>query len=321
MEITQNTAAATVLVVDDSAFERRRAGGALESLKRAVGPDGKSLHVPSAFSIGSIRVLYANNGRDALEKIKQSPPDLVVTDLMMPDLDGLGLVKEVRAAYPSIPVVLMTAHGSEEIAAAALQAGAASYVPKRYLARDLVETVETILHLAQANRQQAVVLEHLVDCESRFSIPNDLRLVSPLVGYLQSNLKHIGLRHAEGDMHLPIALHEALVNAITCGNLEAPAELRETDQNAFMQFIKDRQYTPPYSDRRVHVIARETRKDLIYVIRDEGPGFDTSSLSDTTDSDDLEKLSGRGLFLMRTFMDEVRFNDAGNEITLIKYRV
>jgi CheY-like chemotaxis protein len=88
----------------------------------------KTHALPSSAN-GDIRVVHAGNGRDALEKIKSAPPDLVVTDLVMPEMDGLELVKEVRRTYPTIPVILMTAHGSEEIAAAALKAGAASYVP------------------------------------------------------------------------------------------------------------------------------------------------------------------------------------------------
>jgi CheY-like chemotaxis protein len=311
---------ATVLVVDDSAVERRRAGGALESPKRASGSDESALSLVDALSMGDIRVVYANNGRDALEKIRESLPDLVVTDLVMPEMDGLGLVKEVRAAYPAIPVVLMTAHGSEEIAAAALQAGAASYVPKRYLARDLPETVHTILHLAQANRQQQLVLEHLVDVETRFLLPNNVALISPLVAFLTANLKLVGLHHGDGDLHLPIALHEAIVNAIIHGNLEVPGQLRESDSAAYLENINQRQVTPPYSDRRVHVIARETPGELMYVIRDEGPGFDTSTVPDPTDTDELQKSTGRGLYLIRTFMDEVRFNEAGNEITMIKAR-
>ncbi len=215
----------------------------------------------------------------------------------------------------------MTAHGSEEIAAFALQAGAASYVPKRFLARDLPETVQTILHLAQANRQQQRVLEHLVDSESRFLLPNDLTLISPLIAFLQNNLKRVGLHQGDGDLHLPIALHEALVNAITHGNLEVPGPLRESDSEAYLDCIKQRQASPPYCDRRVHVIAREAPEELIYVIRDEGPGFDTSSLPEPGDTEDLKNSSGRGLFLIRTFAwNEVRFNEEGNEITLIKQR-
>jgi anti-sigma regulatory factor (Ser/Thr protein kinase) len=160
----------------------------------------------------------------------------------------------------------------------------------------------------------------MVDSEVRFSLPSDLALVSPLVAFLQNNLKRIGLHHDDGDMHLPIALHEALVNAMTHGNMEVPGHLRESDPDAYLASIKERQAAPPYCDRRVHILARETREEFTFVIRDEGPGFDVSTLPDPADTDDLQSSSGRGLFLIRTFMDEVRFNDVGNEITLIKQR-
>jgi len=55
-----------------------------------------------------------------------------------------------------------------------------------------------------------------------------------------------------------------------------------------------------------------------FVIRDQGPGFDPTSLPDPTAPENLEKVSGRGLLLMRTFMDEVHFNEVGNEVVLIK---
>ena len=55
-----------------------------------------------------------------------------------------------------------------------------------------------------------------------------------------------------------------------------------------------------------------------FTIRDEGKGFDPSSLPDPTDPENLLKASGRGLLLVRTFMSEVTFNGIGNEITMIK---
>jgi len=68
-------------------------------------------------------------------------PDLVVTDWQMPEIDGLELVNTIGDKYPEVPVVLMTAHGSEVVAAQALANGAASFVPKSDLADNLVETV------------------------------------------------------------------------------------------------------------------------------------------------------------------------------------
>lgn len=74
----------------------------------------------------------------------------------------------------------------------------------------------------------------------------------------------------------------------------------------------------PYRDRRVHVTARFDSDEAVFVIRDEGSGFDPAKLPDPTDPENLIRPFGRGVMLMRTFMDEVSFNSRGNEITLIK---
>src|SRR4051794_28779866 len=87
----------------------------------------------------------AADGRSALERIRAGAPGLVVTGLHMQNMDGLARVEEIRRDSPAIPVVLATAFGSEEIASKALRAGAASYVPKRNVARDLAEVVAQVL--------------------------------------------------------------------------------------------------------------------------------------------------------------------------------
>src|SRR5690348_2122267 len=106
-----NGAMTTVLIVDDSAVDRRLAQGLLEKG-------------------GEMSFAFAANGKEAIEQLQVSPPDIVLTDLQMPEMNGLELVRAVREKYPLIPVILMTAQGSEEIAVQALSCGAASYVPK-----------------------------------------------------------------------------------------------------------------------------------------------------------------------------------------------
>src|SRR5512139_177460 len=100
----------TVLVVDDSSVDRSRIGGLL--LK------------------SELNVEYAVNGAEALRRIAEISPDLVLTDLIMPEMDGLELVAAVVAQFPLTPVILMTGRGNEETAVRALRAGATSYVPK-----------------------------------------------------------------------------------------------------------------------------------------------------------------------------------------------
>jgi CheY-like chemotaxis protein len=300
---------ATVLVVDDSAMDRHLAATLLT----------KRSGLTEAEKQTGITVNFATNGREALALIQQALPDLVLTDLQMPEMNGLELVKEVRMRHPSLPVILMTGQGSEDIAIQALQSGAASYVPKKNLAQDLLETVEDVLAVAGVKRHQQRLLDECwVQSESHFTLTNDISFIPPLIGHLQDNLLRMKLCDENGLIRVAVALREALTNAIYHGNLEAVAEPQARDDTAYRRLIDERLQQEPYEDRHVHVIAKETRREAIYTIRDEGPGFDPAGLPDPADPVNLEKVSGRGLLLMRTFMDEVAHNKKGNEITLVK---
>ena len=265
-------------------------------------------------------VSLAADGIAALSSLREGLPDLIVTDLQMPRMDGLALVEAVRREHPSIPVVLITAHGSEEIAARALRKGAASYVPKRNLAHDLAETLEQVLSVLKSGRDQQRLLECLTQTESHFLLDNDPTLIPPLIGHLQENLARMNLCDEIGRIRVSVALQEALVNAIHHGNLEVSSNLREQDEKNYYTLIESRRKEKPYRMRRVHVVAKESPAEAAYVVRDEGPGFDPQTLPDPTDPCNLERCSGRGLLLIRTFMDEVYHNESGNQITLVKRR-
>lgn len=252
--------------------------------------------------------------------MEQGLPDAVLTDLKMPEMDGLELVGEVRARHPGVPVILMTAHGNEEIAVQALRRGAASYVPKHALVGDLTETVEGILSLTHDVRAEQRILGCVVRAESEFVLENDSSLVPPLVRYVQEGLRRFRACDETAALRVTVALREALVNAIEHGNLEAKSELKDADQAAFHDLVNRRRAEPPYRDRRVYFTVRQTPDRFVCVIRDEGPGFSPASLPDPTDPENLERAHGRGLLLIRTFMDEVTHNATGNEITLVKLR-
>lgn len=291
----------TVLVVDDSEVERQVAARLLQQL-------------------GSVTVVFAGDGNEALERVCEGVPDLVLTDLQMPGLSGLDLVVALRASHASVPVVLMTAYGSEETAADALRRGAASYVPKANLARDLAPTVARTLELWRARDAEVNVNALLVETWHRFELENDPALVSPLVATLAEQARLRGICDGAQSMFLSIALDEAISNALHHGNLEVDSRLREEGMVRYLAELTQRRHREPYSHRRVHVDARIKAGVATYVVRDDGPGFDRARVPDPLDPENLTRASGRGLVLIQTFMDEVTFNEPGNEITMVKRR-
>ncbi|MCH5377151.1 MAG: ATP-binding protein, partial [Planctomycetes bacterium] len=140
----------------------------------------------------------------------------------------------------------------------------------------------------------------------------------PVVGYLQDQLRMWQLCDEADLIRVGTALHEAFINAIEHGNLELDSDLRDSPDGAYQFLGDERRRRSPYRDRRVYISARLTREDACITIRDEGPGFDPRGLPDPTDPENIGKISGRGLLLIRTFMDDVKFNETGNQITLIK---
>jgi CheY-like chemotaxis protein len=290
----------TVLVVDDSAVDRRVAGGLLERFDCAV--------------------QYAADGNDALRQMATQPPDLVLTDLQMPNMNGLELVAAVKSDYPLVPVILMTAQGSEEVAAQALRQGAASYVPKRKLAEDLVPTVRRIWLGSLEDHTHPRLMHYLETSEAVFVLGNDLALIKALVNHLQQMLRCLPLADETERLRVGIALEEALANAYYHGNLEVGSALGRSDRQAHEQLARERLWEAPYRERRIRVTARISRDEAVFVVRDQGPGFDVSRLATVAALPDAERAAGRGVILMRTIMDEVTYNDAGNEVTLLKRR-
>lgn len=291
----------TFLVVDDSPIDALIAGKLLAQF-------------------GQADVVYAENGAQALELAQQSKPDLILTDLQMPEMDGLQLVESIRRLYPSVPTILMTAHGSEDVALQALRRGAASYVPKRMLASELLETVRQIVEMSWAGEQQRRIFGCWERLGIEFRLENDSGLIPPLVSHLQQY--HAGMQvHDETEaIRVGVALQEALRNAMHHGNLELNSEMRRKNADEYYRVAAERQRLQPYEGRRVFFTVNESPEESRYVIRDEGPGFDPNAVVDPLNANNLTKPSGRGLFLIRTFMSEVIFNDRGNEITMIHRR-
>lgn len=289
-----------ILIVEDSAVDRHLIGALL-----AKQSDWK--------------VDFATNGVEALQQLEQlAEPDVIVTDLRMPEMDGLELVREVRLKYPQIPVVLITSHGSEQIAVEALRAGATSYSPKNALHGDLVRSVSQVLSLTEHMKFDRNPLFHPTAKQIAFVLENEMSFIGPMIEHFQENLPSWSDRDR---LRIGMALDEAISNAMHHGNLEVDSKIRdEEDGDVYYQMIRQRKTQPPFCHRRVRIEAEFSDRHICVQITDDGPGFDPSQIPDPTAEENLFRPCGRGLFLIRAFMDSVAHNKSGNQITMTKLR-
>jgi serine/threonine-protein kinase RsbW len=125
-----------------------------------------------------------------------------------------------------------------------------------------------------------------------FKMPSDIKLLDGVLEYLNERLLRLGFVEPD-DSELIIALDEAIVNAIKHGN--------RCDRG-----------------KAVSITAEFTAAGMRFIIADEGPGFDLAKVPNPTDPCRLLEPSGRGLYLINHIMDEVCFNDAGNQLTMFK---
>lgn len=124
-----------ILVVDDEPALR-------ELLKRGLP------------QLGNFSVEVASNGSEAVEKIEKDIFDLVLTDLKMPEMDGLELLKTIKGISPDLAVIIMTAHGSIETAVEAMRIGANDYITKP------IDFNELLIHISKAEKESHILKEN-----------------------------------------------------------------------------------------------------------------------------------------------------------------
>ena len=157
--------------------------------------------------------------------------------------------------------------------------------------RELQELVATVLDykIRHIDNRESVhdLLEHI-----EFEFPSALSLMHVVLEYLMKRVEKLGVVKSE-QSNLFVALDEAFVNAVKHGNKFDSTKL-------------------------VRIAAEVSPAEARFTIEDEGEGFDVNSIPDPLDPANLFKTSGRGVLFIYNIMDEVKYNERGNRLTMIK---
>ena len=269
-----------ILVVEDDAD----LGGLLCDLLRTEGFD--------AFNVV--------NGEEAVRRVADDPPDAVVLDVMLPGMSGFEVCQQLKFRRDTnlIPILMLTALDDEKARGKGLRVGADRYLTKPFEPDQLLQEIRSTLE------HRKKMAEGGVRAAIQFQMHSDSRLREQLNDLL-SDLFHQTPLSEEDIGRIRYAVLEMVQNAVEWGN-------------------RRRQ------DLEVSISYEVTRDALKFVITDQGEGFNPQNVPHAANEEDpvahmtiREKLGlrdgGFGILISKGMVDEFRYNDAGNQVTLIKY--
>jgi len=263
--------------------------------------------------------VQAEDGAQAVELYKSEAPLVVVSDIMMPKMDGLTLLNEIRRIDRNATVILMTGQGNEDVLLKALRGGATNFFKKPFAVRELIDEIRKVVEFRLEAARSSLFSPLLVEETKTFVMPRADSPFFPIINQITLQLPCI--LPAEDILNLKIGIEEVITNAIEHGNLGITFEEKSKaiQDGRLADLIAAKGRESDAAGRSVRITSRLSPQRFEITIRDDGRGFNWRDLPAVI-PENLLAFNGRGLFLTKIYFDEVSFNDAGNEVTLRKNR-
>jgi CheY-like chemotaxis protein len=236
-------------------------------------------------------VVATGDRNEALAREDLDEFDLIISDLTEDEHSGIQLLSEIKRKRLMVPVVVSSDEAQQPGVVKAFKMGAANFLRLPYNKEELRDIVEKTLSYKLRFVDDLKILPHVRE-KIDFELPSDLTLMNGVLQYLIERVSKLGLIKPERS-NLFVALDEAFVNAVKHGNRNDPRKL-------------------------VRITAELSSKEARFTVEDEGDGFNVQEIPDPRDPSNLFKTSGRGVLLIYNIMDEVKYNDRGNRLTMVK---
>src|SRR5579862_5130821 len=245
----------------------------------------------------------ASSGEDALTRLETRSYDALLTDILMPGMDGLELLGRLRARHPGTPVVMMTVKNTPDHVMGSLRREAAAYVSKPFSRDTLLTTLQNALSSSVEGDDIKILSDkpHWISLQIRCQIATADRLTQ-FVRELPSDLE------PEQREQIATAFRELLMNAVEHGGH------LDRDKTVDLSYIR-------------------TARSIVYYIHDPGEGFSMNALAHAAIANSPDnpfghlelrremgiRPGGFGLLMTQSFADELIYSAKGNEVILIKY--
>ena len=267
-----------------------KAGNLLKTIRRAMQKkilivddhDDLSTALTAEFSRDGHFIRTCQSRDEAVGFIKAENFDLIVTDL-----DGEHLVSEIADEVTCLP----DAETDSRSFIKAFKICVSSYKNDEFTEDELKKFIETTLDYKAKFVDQKEMVQNWRE-KIEFEVPSFISLMHTILDYLLRRVEKNGVINSESS-NLFVALDEAFVNAVKHGNKFDTTKL-------------------------VRISAEVSNKEARFTVEDEGDGFNIAEIPDPTDTENLFKASGRGVLIIHNVMDEVRYNERGNRLEMIK---
>jgi CheY-like chemotaxis protein/anti-sigma regulatory factor (Ser/Thr protein kinase) len=267
--------------------------------------DDPSIHelVQAMLAGASWEADSASNGEEALARLQAHSYDVVLADILMPGMDGLALLAQLRARHPNIPVVMMTVKNTPDHVLGSLRREAAAYISKPFTRDTILSTLQNALSTSVSDDDIKILSDqpHWISLQIRCQLATADRLTQ-FVRELPSDLD------PDQREQIATAFRELLMNAVEHGGHLDPKKTVD------LSYIR-------------------TARSIVYYIRDPGEGFSMDTLAHAAVANTAEepfrhvelrrkmgiRPGGFGLLMTKSFADELIYSAKGNEVILIKY--
>ncbi len=260
----------------------------------------------------------AKNGMEGLEIFEKERPDLILSDIQMPIMDGLELLEAVRGQKSDTIFIVVTAFGSEEYAIKALRLGANNYLKKPIIRADLVALLKKYKFTIESKQLTSKKYGKVIRREFSVIFPSTMNLIQQFVDQLVSEVEHL-FQDSE-QTNIELGLVELITNSIEHGNMEISysEKSKSLQDNTLHILYEAKQHDPVISNRVVTVNFKMDSEGCEWTISDEGKGFDWQNVPNPVKGDNILELHGRGIFICRFLFDSIEYFGKGNQVRVKK---
>lgn len=263
-------------------------------------------------------VRAAVNGEEGLAAYKEFDPDIIISDIQMPVMDGLQMLNILRQDKSDTIFIITTAFGSEDYAIEALRLGANNYLKKPIKRKNLIGLIDKYKLIVESHKlaktAEGKLLKKDIVLEFRTEINHIPAIISQLISEITIKLEDSEITNIE------LGLDELITNSMEHGNMRISFEekVEASNNNTMLQLYAEKLKDKKLARRKIKVKFKLRAKYCEWTIIDEGDGFDWRMIPDPTQGAQLMELNGRGIFITHFLFDEMEYLGKGNKVRVRK---